>query len=359
MWVTCSSPSSRTSPRVIVVLPAAESPTTPRMIGRGICSSSPRLEVAVLVGEDRAGEDVRGLDGDQVAALERMATVVEAAGLAHPRALDGVADAAPVREARAPDAALDVFAEGFARVGRELVALLVEHEVGDRDQLAHVEVGEVDVVRDARAHARVGGKEGLHAIAVARQDDDEVVALGLHDLQQDLDRLLAVVALVLGAVEVVGLVDEEHAAAGALEHLPGLRGRVADVLPDEVVARDGHDLGLRDVAQPMEDLGHAQRDGRLPRAGVAGEAHVQRGSRAGQALLAAQAIDDEQRRDLADARLHRLAARRGRHRAARARPRCRRATGASANSTLTRRVRRCPSPCPMRRSGCPAGASVA
>ena len=149
-------------------------------------------------------------------------------------------------------------------------------------------------------------KEGLHAIAVARQDDDEVVALGLHDLQQDLDRLLAVVALVLGAVEVVRLVDEEHAAAGALEHLPGLRRRVADVLADEVVARDGHDLRLLDVAEPVQDLGHAQRDGRLPRAGVAGEAHVQRRTRAGQALLAAQAIDDQQRRDLADARLHRL-----------------------------------------------------
>ena len=92
-------------------------------------------EIAVLVGEDRAGEDVRGLDGHQVAALQRVAAIVEAAGLAHPRALDRVADAAPVREARAPDAALDVGAEGLARRGRELVALLVEHEVGDRDQL--------------------------------------------------------------------------------------------------------------------------------------------------------------------------------------------------------------------------------
>ena len=91
-------------------------------------------------------------------ALERVAAIVEAAGLAHPRALDGVADAAPVREARATDAALDVGAEGLARRGRELVALLVEHEVGDRDQLGHVEVGEVDVVGDARAHAGVGAR---------------------------------------------------------------------------------------------------------------------------------------------------------------------------------------------------------
>jgi hypothetical protein len=63
-------------------------------------------------------------------------------------------------------------------------------------------VGEVQVVRDARAHARVGLEEGVHAVLVAGQDHHQVVALVLHHLQQDLDRLLAVVALVLGAVQV-------------------------------------------------------------------------------------------------------------------------------------------------------------
>ena len=46
---------------------------------------------------------------------------------------------------------------------------------------------------------------------------------------------LAVVALVLGPVQVVGLVDEQHAAHGPLEHVLGLRRGVPDVLPDEVV----------------------------------------------------------------------------------------------------------------------------
>jgi len=35
-WVTWSSPSTRTSPRVIVVLPEPESPTMPSITGRGI-----------------------------------------------------------------------------------------------------------------------------------------------------------------------------------------------------------------------------------------------------------------------------------------------------------------------------------
>ena len=41
----------------------------------------------------------------------------------------------------------------------------------------------------------------------------------------------------------------------------------------------------------------------LPGAGVAGEAHVQRGARGHEPRLAAEPVDHEQRRDLADPRL--------------------------------------------------------
>jgi hypothetical protein len=84
-----------------------------------------------------------------------------------------------------------------------------------------------------------------------------VVAIVFHDLQQDLDCLLAVVALVLGFVQVVGLVDEEHAAHGLLEHLLRLRRRMADVLPDEIVARDGDEVAFAHIAEPMQQPGHA------------------------------------------------------------------------------------------------------
>jgi hypothetical protein len=111
---------------------------------------------------------------------------------------------------------------------------------------------------------------------VAGEDHHQVVALVLHHLQQDLDRLLAVVALVLGPVEVIGLVDEQHAAHRLLEHFLGLRRGVADVLADQVVARHRDQMALAHIAEPMQDLGHAQRDRGLAGAGVAGEAHVQR-----------------------------------------------------------------------------------
>src|SRR3954471_11489808 len=45
MWVTLSLPRISTSPFVRVVFPVAESPTTPRMIGRAMCCS-PLVRVA-------------------------------------------------------------------------------------------------------------------------------------------------------------------------------------------------------------------------------------------------------------------------------------------------------------------------
>ena len=121
------------------------------------------------------------------------------------------------------------------------------------------------MVRDARGHARVEPEELVHPVLVAGEDHDQPVALVLHHLQQDLDRLDAVVALVLGTVQVVRLVDEQHAAVGALEHLLGLRRRVPDVLADEVVARDRDDVVALDVAEAVEDVGHPHRDRRLAR----------------------------------------------------------------------------------------------
>src|SRR5204863_443247 len=83
-------------------------------------------------------------------------------------------------------------------------------------------IREVEVMRDARAHPGVGAEEGVHAVLVAGEDHDQVVALVLHHLQEDLDRFLPVVALVLGPVEVVRLIDEQHAPHCALQYLASL-----------------------------------------------------------------------------------------------------------------------------------------
>ena len=77
------------------------------------------------------------------------------------------------------------------------------------------------------------------------------------------------------------------------------------LLPDEVVAGHRDDVPFTHVAQPVQDLRHAQRDGRLAGAGVAGEAHVQRRRRADEAEVAPGLVDHQERRRLADALLHR------------------------------------------------------
>jgi len=131
------------------------------------------------------------------------------------------------------------------------------------------------VVRDPGAHAGIGLEERVHPVLVAGQDDHQVLALVLHDLEQDLDGLLPVVALVLRAVQVVGLVDEQHAAHGPLEDLLGLGRGVPDVLADEFLAGDGDQVPAPGVAEPLEQLGHPERHRGLAGTRAAGEAHVQ------------------------------------------------------------------------------------
>ena len=111
-------------------------------------------------------------------------------------------------------------------------------------------------MRDARGQAGVAAEELLHAVLVAGDDDDQIVAMVLHLLQQHLDRLLAVVTLVLRSIQVVGLVDEQHSAHCALENLPRLRRGVTDVLADQIVTRDRDQVSLSHVTQAMQDLRH-------------------------------------------------------------------------------------------------------
>src|SRR5262249_34022952 len=99
-------------------------------------------------------------------------------------------------------------------------------------------VGKIDVMCDARPKTRIRYEKVFDAFAIAGQDDHQVLALIFHYLQKYLNRLLAVIPLVLWAVQIVGFVDEKNAAHGALKYLFGFRRSVADELTDEIVARD-------------------------------------------------------------------------------------------------------------------------
>jgi hypothetical protein len=205
-----------------------------------------------------------------------------------------------VREAGLAHSPGDPVEHRLVRLRRELVGVSVGHHPGDLEQLEAGVVGKVDVMSDARRHPGVEPEEAVHAVPIAGQDDDEPLAVVLHHLEEDLDRLDAVVALVVGAVEVISLIDEQYAAEGPFENFLRLRRGMADVLPDEVIARNRDHVVALDVAEPVEDLGDPHRHRCLPGARVAGEAHVQGRARGGETGVPPQPLDDEQCGDLPD-----------------------------------------------------------
>ena len=111
-----------------------------------------------------------------------------------------------------------VVAKGRLRLGRQVIGRPVQHQPPDREQLIDLVRGEVQVMGHARSHARVGLEEDVHPVLVSGQDHQQVVPPVLHHLQQDVDALLAVVFRVVGPVQGVGLVDEQHAAHRAVEN---------------------------------------------------------------------------------------------------------------------------------------------
>ena len=229
----------------------------------------------------------------------------QAAGLAQPGAVQSVSHAARVGEMRLGHAQLQVLLKGGTGTLKTVSAIvkavveLDQHLVGDAQQFLGAVVRKVQVVGNAAAHAGVGRKKGVHAVFVAGQDHHQVVALVFHDLQQDLYGFLPVVALVFRPVQVIGLVDEQHAAHGFFEHLAGFGCGVADVLAHQVVAGDRHQVPFAHITQAVQDLRHAQRHRGLARARVARKAHVQAGGLGGQAPVFAQAIYHQKGGDVA------------------------------------------------------------
>ena len=98
--------------------------------------------------------------------------------------------------------------------------------------------------------------EHIHPLFVTGEDHDQIIAVVLHHLQQDLDCFGAVIPLVFRPVEVIGLIDEQHATHRLLEHLACFWGRVADVLAHEVVAGGGHHMAFAHIAKAVQDLRH-------------------------------------------------------------------------------------------------------
>ena len=150
------------------------------------------------------------------------------------------------------------------------------------------------MMRDPGPEARIAFKKRVHPVVIAGQDDDQIVTLVFHDLEKNLDRFLPVIAFIFRAIEIIRLIDEQHAAHRLLQHLLRLRRGMANVLAHEIVARDGDEMAFADIAQLMQQFGHPQGDGGFSGAGIAGEAHMQRRRILREAELFARLIDEEE-----------------------------------------------------------------
>ena len=146
-------------------------------------------------------------------------TAARRIGLASTRRLEHVADEPGVAEAAAARLGVDHLAQPRSRAVVEAVAgSCSPSRLEDRDQL---------VGRCSRGTSSVRAKRlfrpGLasmklaHLVRVAGDDDGEIVAVVLHELDERVDRLAAEVVLA-AARQRVRLVDQQHAAERRLEH---------------------------------------------------------------------------------------------------------------------------------------------
>ncbi|MDQ0773877.1 hypothetical protein QF026_002343 [Streptomyces aurantiacus] len=211
--------------------------------------------------------------------MRRSSSVGAASELSRPACrcdhrLDHLAGQARVAEGAVPGQRLEVLLEQRPGAGPALVTHARGLGAHDGDQFLGGVVGEGDPAREPGGQARVGAEEALHLVGVAGHDDDHLVTVVLHQLQQRVHRFLAEVGALAARGEGVRLVDEQHAAAGPFEDLPGELGGVADVAADQVGAGRLDELAPLQDAELGQDLPVEAGDGGLAGAGRTGEDEV-------------------------------------------------------------------------------------
>mmetsp|Transcript_30509 Transcript_30509/g.71503 ORF Transcript_30509/g.71503 Transcript_30509/m.71503 type:complete len:336 (-) Transcript_30509:397-1404(-) len=211
----------------------------------------------------------------------------------HTGTVHGVTDGTGVGEVRKAHTSLDVRLEDGHGVGGDVILEITGHKGGDLHELIGRVVGEIDVVTNTGHHTGNVGEEPVHSVLVTGNGNDEVILVVLHNVEKNLNGLLAVITVVSGIVEVVRLIDKEDAAHGLLDHLLGLGGRVADVLSDEIVTSGEDDMSATGVTHLGKDLPHPHSDGGLTSTGSTSEGHVERGNGRLKAELTAHLVQNK------------------------------------------------------------------
>ena len=194
------------------------------------------------------------------------------------------------------------FQLGFEAIG-EVELLPGRHAPEDFRQFAGVVAREIHGLAEAAAQARIAVDEAAHFVAVARDDDDDAVAIVLHEFQQGVDRFLAEVltAAFAAGAQAVGLVDEQDAVERLAAFVERLWRGLPKISRDQAGAVRLHDVPLAQNPERCENFADQARHLGLADAGRSCEHHVlaERGNV--ETLIAAHLLDlhaRDQRLDL-------------------------------------------------------------
>ena len=119
----------------------------------------------------------------------------------------------------------------------------------------------------------VGSQEGSHFFGITCQNDDEIIPIVFHSLDQCINGLQTK-AVILAAIERIGFVNKQHAANGTLDDLHGQRSRMTNVFANQVAPADLHQLSARKHADRLQILGNQSCDRRFAGTGISGKNHM-------------------------------------------------------------------------------------
>ena len=200
--------------------------------------------------------------------MGRILHLGDAAGLVRDDVLKHVADFTRIGEVLLPEhlSGDDAGADLLLRLLFHDIIILLAVEVEDLLELIDRVVRELDILVEPGLESGIAVDELLHGLCIARDDDNQVVSVVLHSLEDRVDGFLAESVILLG--QRISFVDEENAAHRFFDLFLGLEGRLSHVACHKAGAVDFDQLSFGQhsdlLVEPSDDPG----DRRLAGSGI-------------------------------------------------------------------------------------------
>src|SRR6202022_773066 len=141
----------------------------------------------------------------------------------------------------------------------------------------HLVRREVDGLGEPARKAGIARDEAMHLGWIARDDDDEPVAMIFHIFEQCFDGLAAEIAFPFGRGQAVGLIDEENAIERRSAYVERLHRGLTDIAADELASVGLEQMAFAKHAKRAIDIAERPRHDGFSDARRSGEYHVPAG----------------------------------------------------------------------------------